>query len=50
MFFLTAMNDMQTTVKSDAMANVDYSTADSPLALPDARKPNLHPTEGMTVE
>ncbi|MFS7915934.1 hypothetical protein Hanom_Chr02g00171221 [Helianthus anomalus] len=49
-FFLTATNDVPTTVTPDVVAKVDYSTAASPLALPDAWKPDLYPREGMTVE
>ncbi|MFS7974839.1 hypothetical protein Hanom_Chr10g00873491 [Helianthus anomalus] len=39
-FFWTARNDVPTTVTPGVVAKVDYSTAASPLALPDARKPN----------
>ncbi|MFS7909214.1 hypothetical protein Hanom_Chr01g00092061 [Helianthus anomalus] len=38
-------NDVSTTVTPSVVAKVDYSTAASPLALPDARKPDLHPPE-----
>ncbi|MFS7974674.1 hypothetical protein Hanom_Chr09g00871471 [Helianthus anomalus] len=34
MFFLTARDDVPTTVTPGAVAKVDYSTAASPLALP----------------
>ncbi|MFS7924540.1 hypothetical protein Hanom_Chr03g00273801 [Helianthus anomalus] len=47
---LTARNNVSTTVTPDAVAKVDYSAAVSPLALPDARKPNLHPLEYPIVE
>ncbi|MFS7977008.1 hypothetical protein Hanom_Chr10g00899161 [Helianthus anomalus] len=40
-FFLTARNDVPTTVTPDAVIKVDYSTAASPLALPDAWKPDI---------
>ncbi|MFS7895312.1 hypothetical protein Hanom_Chr00s002713g01703681 [Helianthus anomalus] len=43
-------NDVPTTVTQGAVAMVDYLTAVSPLALPDAQKPNLHPPEGTTME
>ncbi|MFS8031101.1 hypothetical protein Hanom_Chr17g01541791 [Helianthus anomalus] len=37
-FFMTR-NDVPTTVTPGTVAKVDYSTAASSLALPDARKP-----------
>ncbi|MFS7946865.1 hypothetical protein Hanom_Chr06g00541401 [Helianthus anomalus] len=49
-FFLTARNDMATTVTPGVVAKVDYSTVGSPLALSDARKHELHPPEGTTME
>ncbi|MFS7981576.1 hypothetical protein Hanom_Chr10g00952611 [Helianthus anomalus] len=49
--FLTTRNNVPTIVTSGAaVAKVDYSTVVSPLALPDTRKPDLHPLEGTTVE
>ncbi|MFS8030210.1 hypothetical protein Hanom_Chr17g01531381 [Helianthus anomalus] len=49
-FFSTARNDVPTTVTPGVVAKVDYSTAASPLALPDEWKPDLHTPEGTTVE
>ncbi|MFS7921656.1 hypothetical protein Hanom_Chr03g00239541 [Helianthus anomalus] len=49
-FFLPTRNDVPTTVTPDVVAKLYYSTDASPLALPDARKPNLHPSEGTPVE
>ncbi|MFS7951498.1 hypothetical protein Hanom_Chr07g00595871 [Helianthus anomalus] len=40
---------MPTTVTSGVVIKFDYSTVASPLALPDARKPDLHPPEGTTM-
>ncbi|MFS8025153.1 hypothetical protein Hanom_Chr16g01471571 [Helianthus anomalus] len=48
--FLMARNDVSITMTPDAMAKVDYSTAASPLALSDARKSDLHPPEGTTMD
>ncbi|MFS8001161.1 hypothetical protein Hanom_Chr13g01187001 [Helianthus anomalus] len=36
-------NDVSTIVTPGAVVKVDYSTAVSPLALPDERKPDLPP-------
>ncbi|KAF5808914.1 hypothetical protein HanXRQr2_Chr04g0150931 [Helianthus annuus] len=50
MLLYVARNEMPTTVTPGVVAKVDYSTATSPLALPDARKSNLQPLEGTAVE
>ncbi|MFS7926195.1 hypothetical protein Hanom_Chr04g00294131 [Helianthus anomalus] len=49
-FFGMAGNDVSTVVTPGVVVKVDYSTVASPLALPDARKPDLHSSEGITVK
>ncbi|KAM0047395.1 hypothetical protein Hdeb2414_s0009g00327901 [Helianthus debilis subsp. tardiflorus] len=49
-FFLNGKERLSTTVTPSVVAKVDYSTAASPLALPDAWKPDLHPPKDTPVE